>query len=27
MWFYVFFTVSISMLLFPYIIAGIMYGF
>ncbi|WP_330130556.1 DUF3961 domain-containing protein [Bacillus toyonensis] len=26
-WFYVFFTVSISMLLFPYIIAGIMYGF
>ncbi|MBT2580863.1 DUF3961 domain-containing protein [Bacillus sp. ISL-8] len=26
-WFYGFFTVSISMLLFTYIIAGIMYGF
>ncbi|MDM8365670.1 hypothetical protein P9218_31470 [Bacillus thuringiensis] len=27
MWFYGFFTVSISLLLFTYLIAGIMYGF
>ncbi|WP_307838204.1 hypothetical protein [Bacillus cereus group sp. N21] len=27
MWFYSFFIVSISMLLFTYLISGIMYGF